>query len=312
MLEGVVRPREEAPCRRRASPRRSSPPQPTSPRRSRTSTRPKSSTPATTTTNSPPRPHRRSPKTSLPLVVLSSGVSVPTSPAAAAATARAVPAGSSPGGPYGARRRRRRPDGYLRAHAAQNLQAIPTGYGRRRIRCEEAPSYVPDVVVIGRICIDIYPEQIGVGLLRSGPSASRSAAARRTSPSPSPTGNPARLITRTGDDPFGRLRPRRAGPARGRHRGHHLGAGNAVGADILRNLSSRRLPALHLPNPTAPDMYVDGSTSPSPDCQRPDLLGDCHGAVAGTQPCRASQGVGNARATAEHRPGLGLPSHVLG
>ena len=58
---------------------------------------------------------------------------------------------------------------------------------------------------MGRLGVDIYPLQIGVGAARtSRRSASSSAAARPTSRSPPPGyGRRTALITRTGADPFG-------------------------------------------------------------------------------------------------------------
>lgn len=64
--------------------------------------------------------------------------------------------------------------------------------------------HTPDVVVIGRICIDIYPEQIGVGLAEVRTfSKSIGGSATNVAVAVAQLGNSARLITRTGDDPFG-------------------------------------------------------------------------------------------------------------
>ena len=69
-----------------------------------------------------------------------------------------------------------------------------------------------DVLAIGRSGVDIYPLQIGVGLeevtsfgkFLGGSAANVAVAAARL-------GNRTALISGVGDDPFGTLRPRRAG-----------------------------------------------------------------------------------------------------
>src|SRR5690348_10058237 len=64
--------------------------------------------------------------------------------------------------------------------------------------------HTPDVVVIGRICIDIYPEQIGVGLAEVRTfSKSIGGSATNVAVAVAQLGNSVRLISRTGDDPFG-------------------------------------------------------------------------------------------------------------
>ena len=85
---------------------------------------------------------------------------------------------------------------------------------RRAILTTTAPF---DVLAIGRSGVDVYPLQIGVGLedvetfgkFLGGSAANVAVAAARL-------GNRTALISGVGDDPFGTLRPRRAGPARRR------------------------------------------------------------------------------------------------
>ena len=62
-----------------------------------------------------------------------------------------------------------------------------------------------DLITMGRVSVDLYPEQIGVrARRRARRSRSRSAAARRTSPSPRRgSARRAAVITKVGDDPFG-------------------------------------------------------------------------------------------------------------
>jgi 5-dehydro-2-deoxygluconokinase len=61
-----------------------------------------------------------------------------------------------------------------------------------------------DVIVMGRVCIDIYPEQIGVGLadIRTF-SKSIGGSATNVAVANARLGHPTALLTRTGDDPFG-------------------------------------------------------------------------------------------------------------
>ena len=98
----------------------------------------------------------------------------------------------------------------------------------------------------------------GSGWPTSRRSASTSAAPPPTSPSPPPgTAGSSAVVTRTGDDPFGRCDPR--GTARLRRR-RPVGRDRARAAhpgDVLRDLPAGRLPALLLrPLPTAADLQI--------------------------------------------------------
>lgn len=62
-----------------------------------------------------------------------------------------------------------------------------------------------DIVVAGRICIDLYPEQTGVGLAEVRTfSKSIGGSATNVAVASAQLGHDVALVTRTGDDPFGR------------------------------------------------------------------------------------------------------------
>ncbi|TQR82405.1 5-dehydro-2-deoxygluconokinase [Mycobacterium hodleri] len=122
---------------------------------------------------------------------------------------------------------------------------------------------VPDVVVIGRICIDIYPEQIGVGLAEVRTfSKSIGGSATNVAVAIAQLGNTARLITRTGDDPFGDFA--RTELAR-------LGVVTEAITSVPGMQSVLTFCEIYPPddfplyiyrNPTAPDMYVEAERLP--------------------------------------------------
>lgn len=121
----------------------------------------------------------------------------------------------------------------------------------------------PDVLVIGRICIDIYPEQIGVGLAEVRTfSKSIGGSATNVAVAIAQLGDSVRLVTRTGDDPFGEFA--RAELAR-------LGVvtnGNTAVPGMQSVLTFCEIyppddfPLYIYRNPTAPDMYVDAGDLP--------------------------------------------------
>ncbi|KAA0109047.1 5-dehydro-2-deoxygluconokinase [Mycolicibacterium sp. P9-22] len=120
-----------------------------------------------------------------------------------------------------------------------------------------------DVLVVGRICIDIYPEQIGVGLpeVRTF-SKSIGGSATNVAVAVAQLGNSARLVTRTGDDPFGEFA--RAELAR-------LGV-DTEGITAVPGMQSvltfceiyppDDFPLYIYRNPTAPDMYLGAEDLP--------------------------------------------------
>ncbi|MET0317427.1 MAG: 5-dehydro-2-deoxygluconokinase [Rhodococcus fascians] len=122
---------------------------------------------------------------------------------------------------------------------------------------------VPDVVVIGRICIDIYPEQIGVGLpdVRTF-SKSIGGSATNVAVAIAQLGNSTRLSTRTGDDPFGefaRTELRRLGVAT---EGITSVPGMQSVLTFCEIYPPDDFPLYIYRNPTAPDMYVDETDLP--------------------------------------------------
>ena len=122
---------------------------------------------------------------------------------------------------------------------------------------------LPDVVAIGRVCIDLYPEQFGVGLadIRSF-SKSIGGSATNVAVAAAQLGNSVRLVTRTGDDPFGeyaRLEIARLGV-------DNTGITSVPGMQSVLTFCEvfppDDFPLYIYRQPTAPDMYVDDSDLP--------------------------------------------------
>ncbi len=170
-----------------------------------------------------------------------------------------------------------------------------------------------EVVCIGRVGVDIYPTQIGVpledvttfGKFLGGSATNVSVAAARY-------GHRSAIITKTGNDPFGRfVRSKLA----------DLGvATDFVGTDpwlptpvdVLRDLPARRLPALLLPLPagTRPADRGDRSSSGRDRrCRR--VLGDADRVVRRAQPAEPPRRVARPRTPALHDPRPRLPPDVL-
>ena len=152
------------------------------------------------------------------------------------------------------------------------------------------------------------------GSRRCAPSRSSSAAARPTSRvAAARHGHRTALITRTGQDAFGRyihealrdfgvddaLRLRRRRPADAGH--------------LLRGLPARRLPALLLPLPDRARPHDRGRRAAARrDPRRGRLLGHRHRALAGAEPGRALPRLGGPRPAHPHRARPRLPPDVLG
>ena len=155
-------------------------------------------------------------------------------PAAGAARAARSPTtrGSTRARPRAARRRAARP-----GHAA-GAPAPRAGGTRMRY----------DLITMGRVGVDLYPEQIGVPLAEVRTFAkSLGGSATNVAVAAARLGARAAVITKVGDDPFGPVRARRAARLRrrrplGRHAPDAAHAGR-----LLRDLPARRLPAALLP-----------------------------------------------------------------
>lgn len=122
---------------------------------------------------------------------------------------------------------------------------------------------IPDVVAVGRVCIDIYPEQFGVGLADiESFSKSIGGSATNVAVAVAQLGNSVRLVTRTGDDPFGEYARTEIG---------RLGVDN-TGITPVQGLQSvitfcevfppDDFPLYIYRKPTAPDMYIEDSDLP--------------------------------------------------
>ncbi|WP_301122219.1 5-dehydro-2-deoxygluconokinase [Mycolicibacterium fortuitum] len=121
----------------------------------------------------------------------------------------------------------------------------------------------PDVVLLGRICIDLYPEQIGVGLPQVRTfTKSIGGSAANVAVAVAQLGHAARLITRTGDDPFGDF---------ARAELNRLGVGTAGIRPVPGMQSVLTFCEMYPPddfplyiyrNPTAPDMYIEDADLP--------------------------------------------------
>src|SRR6478752_5457210 len=122
---------------------------------------------------------------------------------------------------------------------------------------------VPDVVVIGRICIDIYPEQIGVVLpeVRTF-SKSIGGSATNVAVAIAQLGNSARLITRTGDDPFGEFARAELGRLGVATEGITPAPGMQSVLTFCEIYPPDDFPLYIYRNPTAPDMYVEEGDLP--------------------------------------------------
>ncbi|WP_037110601.1 5-dehydro-2-deoxygluconokinase [Rhodococcoides fascians] len=122
---------------------------------------------------------------------------------------------------------------------------------------------VPDVVALGRVCIDIYPEQFGVGLADiQSFSKSIGGSATNVAVAAAQLGNSVRLVTRTGDDPFGAYAVNEIA---------RLGVDN-TGITPVQGLKSvltfcevfppDDFPLYIYREPTAPDMYLEDADLP--------------------------------------------------
>ena len=155
-----------------------------------------------------------------------------------------------------ARRRSRPPAGAVR-HAAR--RARDGARARRRAARPRHSAGAPalrdggagvpyDLITMGRVGVDLYPEQIGVPLAEVRTFAkSLGGSATNVAVAAARLGARAAVITKVGDDPFGPVRARRAARLRRRRRVRRHAPDAAHAGRVLRDLPARRLPAAVLP-----------------------------------------------------------------
>ena len=170
-----------------------------------------------------------------------------------------------------------------------------------------------DLVSMGRTGVDIYPLDHGVGLedvktfekFLGGSATNVAVAAARY-------GRRAALVTRTGDDPFGRyvrLESERLGvdPS-------FISAGDGPPTPVTfcEVFPPDDFPLYFYRYPTAPDLQLEVGDVPGGGPGRGRLLGDRHRAVAGALPVQPLRGLGAACPPSPHGARPRLPPDVLG
>ncbi|MFD1714813.1 5-dehydro-2-deoxygluconokinase [Amnibacterium flavum] len=121
----------------------------------------------------------------------------------------------------------------------------------------------PDVVVAGRICIDLYPTVSGVRL-EDVPTFSKSIGGSATNVAVAAArhGLAVTILTRTGDDPFGRYAVEELARFGVDTRHVHPVAGIPSVLTFCEMFPPDDFPLYIWRNPTAPDMYLDGDDIP--------------------------------------------------
>ena len=217
--------------------------------------------------------------------------------------------------------RRHRPDGHLPAerrgadgHRLGHRLRPDGARALRRARRAGARGrrMTFDLITMGRVGVDLYPEQIGVHLADVRTFAkSLGGSATNVAVAAARLGVRAAVITKVGDDPFGpyvrdALRGFGVDAALGRHPSDAAHAGR-----LLRDLPARRLPAAVLPRADrAGHDARDRRARPRRDPRRARVLDDGHRAVGRAEP-RGDAGGARGAATAadaitvhdlDHRP----------
>ena len=171
------------------------------------------------------------------------------------------------------------------------LRARPTASSPPR----QAAAY--DVLTVGRTGVDIYPLQVGVGLedvhtfgkFLGGTAANVAVAAARH-------GLRTALVTRTGDDPFGRFVHQALRELGVDDRFVTAGRRPADAGHLLRDLPAGRLPAVLLPPPGRAGHAADrGGLRPGRGPGRRVFWTTGSGAVRGAEPVRAPRRLGRPR-----------------
>ncbi len=120
-----------------------------------------------------------------------------------------------------------------------------------------------DVVVIGRVCIDLYPEQFGVGLEEiTSFSKSIGGSATNVAVAAAQLGNSVRLISRVGDDPFGEYAKNEIARLGVDNTGITAVAGMKSVLTFCEVFPPDNFPLYIYREPTAPDMYINGDELP--------------------------------------------------
>ena len=171
-----------------------------------------------------------------------------------------------------------------------------------------------DVLTMGRVGVDIYPLQTGVGLedvetfgkFLGGSATNVAVAAARH-------GRTSAVITRTGADPFGRFVHRALG---------EFGVDDAFVTAVPELPTPVTFCEIFPPDdfpiwfyryPKAPDLEIKPEEIPMAEIQNgPAVLGHGDRAVRRAEPRRASRGLAGPRPGAADRARPGLPAGVLG
>ena len=170
-----------------------------------------------------------------------------------------------------------------------------------------------EVLTMGRIGVDLYPQQVGVGLAEVesfgkylGGSASNVAVAAAR------YGRRTAVITRTGEDPFGTF-------LHAALRGYGVDdryvtpvKGLPTPVTFCEIFPPDDFPLYFYRWPKAPDLVIRArGTGPGRHPRGGRVLGDRHRAVRGAEPHRHADRPGSKETTGHHRPGPGLPADVL-
>ena len=176
-----------------------------------------------------------------------------------------------------------------------------------------AVSQAYDVLTIGRVGVDIYPLQTGVGLedvqtfrkFLGGSAANVAVAAARH-------GRRSAVITRTGDDPFGRYVHKEL---------RRLGVDDAFVSAVPRLPTPVTFCEIFPPDdfpiwfyryPKAPDLEIKArGAAHRGDQVRSPAVGDGDRAVAGAEPGRPRRRLAGTRPRAAHRARSRLPAGLL-
>ena len=177
--------------------------------------------------------------------------------------------------------------------------------GQHRLPAEPGVSDQPavrsfDVLTIGRVGVDVYPLQVGVGWRTSRPSASSSAAsATNVAVAAARHGRRTAVITRTGDDPFGEFIHRRCASSASTTGSSPRCAGLPTPVTFCEIFPPDDFPLYFYRLPKAPDLEIRPDELDL-DAIRvgPGLLGHRDRAVPGAEPLGPPRRLAGARRAA--------------